>query len=90
MSGCNRKATGRYFSEVGMQSSKQAKVQQVRSPDRVIINDVGPRDGLQNQAKILILRAHVHGYLRARDVADNAVAHTQGAAAEADSGDQAS
>jgi hypothetical protein len=53
MSGSNRKATGRYFSEVGMQSSKQAKVQQVRSPDRVIINDVGPRDGLQNQAKIL-------------------------------------
>ena len=24
-----------------------------RSPEKVIVNDVGPRDGLQNQAKIL-------------------------------------
>jgi hydroxymethylglutaryl-CoA lyase len=53
MSGCNRKATGRYFSEFGMQSSQQTKAQQVGHRNRVIINDVGPRDGLQNQSKIL-------------------------------------
>ncbi len=53
MCGCNRKATGRYFSEFGMQSSQQTKAQQVDHRNRVTINDVGPRDGLQNQSKIL-------------------------------------
>ena len=53
MSGCSRKATGRYFSEFGMQSNQQTKVQQVRHRNRVTVNDVGPRDGLQNQSKIL-------------------------------------
>ena len=36
-----------------MQSNQQMKAQQVRHHNRVTINDVGPRDGLQNQPKIL-------------------------------------
>jgi len=53
MSGFSRKATGRYFSELGMQSDQHSIVQRVRNRNRVTINDVGPRDGLQNQPKIL-------------------------------------
>ena len=37
-----------------MQSSQAVKVQQARCRNRVTINDVGPRDGLQSQSKILL------------------------------------
>ena len=36
-----------------MQAGHHAIVQQVQRRNRVIVNDVGPRDGLQNQPKIL-------------------------------------